>query len=1089
MAGIGYTDFPQGTLLDFVKRFADSSKLQLMVSQPSDKKILAALFESNPEFFYKGHGSVKVIAEALQAGDDIPYGLEVKFSTRGKEWVRSQRRDLNVAKSFAADAVQKEIDAGDLTGKQRAEALQRVEDLTPDYDTQYDLQQRTKTDRILNRPQGGPQGPIEPNGPLGPVEPDALTPAQERMRRLGIEPQIMGTGDFEGDSYTGRRIGSDDPQTQKYGSPEDFRADFESKITSPEDRALVDRTAERVGGPTDPINRPPKTVEQIYADFDDGLINERQRNIELTDYARRQDALTRGELRSVEGWTTPDDMRPDPEMRNSPEVFQDIEMKRGRLGNLGPEDILPGDSLPEGPRLLDLFDKQVVTTPRDPRSIPVRDIPTMSAADQAQMESRIRNVQTFRRSNPWLKQFSASQQQRIMRDLLDPETGLIKPSDLDELFATKLPKTVVPTRKGGKSGGIIEVGNVADPADFGGLGKVAGNPLIDNPSEVPRITPPNVQQIENIMPEYPSSSPLPDPIAEQLAQGEVIRPSGSSYRRPTMASAKAMGTVDIGEMVQVTGGTPGNIGKFGILEEVAGGKGRIRIMEANELGQLVETGETLVRDAKSIAAVYPPNVLNNIPSAIGTPFAPKLGAIEPVQPVAPNPVAAAFETPVPGGPLGPIETVAPTVVPDVPVVTPVAPVTPTVAPVASATPIPLTGAGTFPIQTPMVEPGMVVGPRPPLTNLGPGFGGTYLPPGSTPLPAAAVPTPAIPTTPVPGPVTPVTPVSPLTPGVITPPTPSIPTPAVPAPVAPTGPLAALKAGRIYGTGSKFLKGAFMSPVGAAGMIGGAAANFLGGRLDTPDKVDTRGFQADVDTGQFLKGAGSTASWAVPLAAGLAALAPATGGLSLIPAGLAAAATAATVGMGVKNAAFNNKVTPEAKLQRIYNATRGTKLGVSSSDLADAKAMYRSYVEQGMSPEEAQQAASSYMSQLSQENLTRSSSGTRGIPVKELLDLQRGFQQQAADSAARQNQYLDAALAMNQNVIGDAGPYSGLLRAQAMNTRAQVQSSLETMRQAAQVAPYYKAAYQLEQNANKTMPLTDTTLSGLYNAAQGTGMGG
>ena len=298
-------------------------------------------------------------------------------------------------------------------------------------------------------------------------------------------------------------------------------------------------------------------------------------------------------------------------------------------------------------------------------------------------------------------------------------------------------------------------------------------------------------------------------------------------------------------------------------------------------------------------------------------------------------------------------------------------------------------------------------------------------------------------------------------------------------------------------GSDFIGGA-MGPVGLAGMIGGQVANFAGGQLDKPETVDTRGLDRS-DVGQFLKGAGGTAGWAVPLAAGAIA---ATGGAAAIPIGLAAGAL--TLGTGIKNAVFDKKITPEDRLRRTYKALQGSRMALSSKDFADVMSTYRSSVEQGVKPEEAAALAQQTLSSLSQTNLQRNMTPNTRPTAGQLLALQSKYQQMTADSEARNNQYLDAALAQTNRVAQDAGPMSGLLQSQAMQLRSAIQNSNEANRNYAMLAPYYEGFAQQQKDLNSQYDkLTGATqLSGLntldpqamlkaaqQQAAAGSGLGG
>jgi hypothetical protein len=117
-------------------------------------------------------------------------------------------------------------------------------------------------------------------------------------------------------------------------------------------------------------------------------------------------------------------------------------------------------------------------------------------------------------------------------------------------------------------------------------------------------------------------------------------------------------------------------------------------------------------------------------------------------------------------------------------------------------------------------------------------------------------------------------------------------------------------------------------------------------------------------------------------------------------------------------------------------------------------MYRSGIESGMNATEAGAQAQQYMSSVAQQKLSSNLNPSYQPTASQVLRLQNHFQNQWADATARNNQYLDAALAVNQNVARDAGPYSGLLQSQALDLRSNIENNNAAMMNHTLLAPYY-----------------------------------
>lgn len=257
---------------------------------------------------------------------------------------------------------------------------------------------------------------------------------------------------------------------------------------------------------------------------------------------------------------------------------------------------------------------------------------------------------------------------------------------------------------------------------------------------------------------------------------------------------------------------------------------------------------------------------------------------------------------------------------------------------------------------------------------------------------------------------------------------------------PTGIKAGLKGGGAAGLG-----------VGLAGM----GASYLGGRIDAPETVDTRGADA-ADVGQFLKGTGTGLG-----AAGLGAMGLGAAGVALGPVGWAALGLGAA-GYGLYKAIGTKKTTPEQRLTKVFNAFRGSGMELDASYLADAKAMYKSYVQSGAKAEEAGQAALEYLQTNATSELQRRRAGEEmGMDNSAVLALQGLYAKSLADSTARQNAYMDAATGATQQFVEAAGPWAGLAQTNMRQMRAAANTANERAANALTTAPFYDAYAQMQ----------------------------
>lgn len=211
-----------------------------------------------------------------------------------------------------------------------------------------------------------------------------------------------------------------------------------------------------------------------------------------------------------------------------------------------------------------------------------------------------------------------------------------------------------------------------------------------------------------------------------------------------------------------------------------------------------------------------------------------------------------------------------------------------------------------------------------------------------------------------------------------------------------------------------------------------------------------------DVGQFLKGTGTGLG-----AAGLGAMGLGAAGVALGPVGWTALGLGAA-GYGLYKAIGTKKTTPEQRLTKVFNSFRGSGMELDAGYLADAKAMYKSYVQSGLKAEEAGAAALEYLQTNATAALQEARAGNQmGMDNSAVLALQGLYAKSLGESTARQNAYMDAATGATQQFVEEAGPWAGLAQTNMRQMRAATNTANERAANSLVTAPFYDAYQQMQ----------------------------